>query len=363
MQTATVARNAISPSPSTGHPVMRIVPDVPPIVQAPEPVSCSARYPAPQPPMAVNPRKLDNTIPRRNPALFLNAQDYDDLTEQLTRDLNPPNQLAVQTIRLLAQELIKLQFIQRVEFTLMAQAQEVEEREWQDLEHIRRFHARERSSDECRRELQALRALVKNIYENRESLIRVPPHDLECLATVVWNRITFWERQIAQANRELQDVIEEERGESDVSKERLAKDRQEKENSLREFQQEDQKSGRMALGVQSQDDVRAILSGERLIPTGKQDAWEDMLQVEISVVGETEQGALLYEKRLSAMQTRAAQQAVQAVDTLGPVRQHSATVWKNIDKCLHRLELVGVNIKGTKAKLITLEEERGHATR
>ncbi len=201
------------------------------------------------------------------------------------------------------------------------------------------------------------------IYNNRDAPLRVPSHDVDWLSTIIWNRISFWDRKMEELNREIDDIDSQAPTADEDTKEWLEKERQKAENDLREAKAEDQKSGRLVHGIQTLTDVREILGEVRLIPNGTRATWEDTVALEISMVGQAKEGALNYEKRLSAMQTRAAQQAVQAVDTLGPIRQHSATVWKNVDRCLKRLEMFGVNLKGAKTKLFPLTQEGDHETR
>ncbi len=172
MLAASTVPNTVLPESAKSRSFMMLVTGSPPVVEPPAPIPKESGQLSVQSPTEVVPRRLDDVIPRRSPALFLDRADCDVLVDQLMRELGPLNQLAAQTIHTLAQEMAKLQFLQRVEFALLDRAQAVEDREWQDLEYLRTGNAHGKSSEQCRRELLGLRALQKEIYNHCHPIVR-----------------------------------------------------------------------------------------------------------------------------------------------------------------------------------------------
>lgn len=310
---------------------------------------------------AVAPRRVADLVPKRSPALFLDAHEHDDLVTQLENELRPPNELARQTVRLLAQEISKLQFLQRVEFAVMDRSQHVDEQEWQQMEEIRISRARGKTSAQCRNELRALRALCSAVCGNRGEPLTIPVQDVGMLAPTMWNRITFWERQWRQQAEEIDDIDVDMKTADDEERVRLAEARLEAERLQSEAEEEARKGGRADHGIETLDDVARILTGERPIPAGTRNAWAASINVEIEMVADEERCAVRYEERLSAMRTTVAEQATYALACMGPVRQHSATVWKNIDRCMKRLASLGVDIRRAPPALSPGARESGYA--
>lgn len=288
----------------------------------------------------------NDIMPRSGLGLLLNTDNYDTLVETLTAELGPPNLLARQNIRLLAQEMAKLEFIQRVELSLMDSTQQIPPGRLNRLEERHKYHCGKKTVKECEYELQVLKDLYTSISEGRSPEVT---DDLEWLTDRLWSRITIYEKSCRSLEKEIEEMRKEAPTVPEDEKEGFIRDWHSTEEELAENQAEDAKSGRATLGIDTQDDLAAVLSGTAPVPKDHADVWLSTLDTYIDQVQSNRLNAEDLAKKLAEYRNEAAQKTLYKLDQFAQVQRHSEGIRKNIDRCLRRLQMCGVNLKAAQA--------------
>ena len=304
--------------------------------------------------------RYNNPIPRRDHQLVLDHMDYDVLVEQLMSELRPRNALAEHLIHRLVQELLKLQFAAKVEFALMDQAQRVACNPLVNPDDISKRTSGKSLAD-CDQEIAVLtrvRAALRASESPRLSAVEV-----QQMAVILWERITIWEHRCEEHRRLVTEVDSDLKTVTkDEDREHWESERQDALAELREDEQLDEQEGCTAHGVESKKDVEEILSGHRSIPTDARRRWEETLTDEIAHVKEQRDLIASHDTYMQRIRSAALDGAAAAIPRLAPIEQYASGIWKNVERCVKQLSMLGMNLNSAGLKLGTPNEEaRDHA--
>ena len=298
----------------------------------------------------------DEIMPRFGPGLLLDVDSYDRLVETLMQDLRPPNALAESTIRLLAQEMEKLAFSQRIELSLMEQTQRIHPGTLSQLENIYTLGCGGKTREENEHELQIL-LRVHNAF-TEDSKPDLPQEEFEWITAALWRRVTCHERRCQELTEDLAFAADDAETTPDHEKESYSQECRRLEESLEEAKAEDEKEGRAAHGIETHEDLAAVLEGSATVPADKREVWFSTLDAYIATVRERRRRAGDYAKRLADLRAEAAQNALFQIDQLTRVQQYSAGIRKNVEQCLRQLQKFGVDLKAARTcALQPVEEE------
>ena len=291
-----------------------------------------------------------NPIPFREHPLILDRSEYADLLDRLISELRPPNALAERLVQQLAQELLKLQFSQRVEFALIDQAQHVDDAGLRRSREYMDMRCKGKRPDQCGKELAMLVPARQALQAGAAP--RLDEAGLRWVADVMWGRITMYEDDCAEARAQIEGIEAELERTSDVEEgEYLASVIEDEKKRLDEATLENKQAGRDAHGVETKKDVLAVFAGRSPVPDGKQDRWVETIGERIAIVTEQRNLVLQHEHRMEALRCAALGVAADRIPQLMPIQQHSAGVWRNIERCIKQLATLGMDLK---SKAMTL---------
>ena len=298
---------------------------------------------------------FDNPVPRRANPLILDRADYDELVGRLTSELRPPNALAEQTVRLLAQELLKLHFSQRVEFALIDRAQHVDDGALRRMREGRDMRAKGKSVAQCEKELAVLGHVQQALGSGQRPQLKTA--DLPWLTAMLWGHMSRGEEEAARQRKLIEEIDQEASEADEEDQQHLAECRQDAVAELQEAREDEKTTGRRVHGVETARDLAAVLSGATPLPEGTKTVWIDTLSTKIAIVAEQRNRVRGYDMHIETLRLQATHVAAQILPQLEPIQRHSATIWKNIERCLKQLALLGVDLKSS-ASLPGTQEAR-----
>jgi hypothetical protein len=288
---------------------------------------------------------LRTTIPMfRQPGLP-QQRDFDGLVEQLREEFNPQTQLADETVRQLALELMKSRLIQEMELamfrtcfdkgpealsaystrlTLLLPADQVEQ-------------ILAKNTSELQSEIESLTELSKGL--NTGNIPAFAPDCIDRVAKGLWIRISGYTQCVRNSQEELKQ-IEVQLTSNIPRKERreLIRELKEKKRMLAVYIEAERDGGPAACGVGSVDDIAAALSGQRDLNDDQIHAWLEILS------GYTERlkGELEIHQKKEQLIANARQEAVRKLveqtPTVNLLGRYSAGTNRNIDRLLKILK-------------------------
>lgn len=286
-----------------------------------------------------------NPIPRREHPLILDSAEYDQLVARLLSELRPPNILAEHLIAQLAQELLKLQFSQRVEFALIDRAQAVDDAGLHRMLQYQKMRTGGKTPARCHQELAVLVALRQAIAAGEKPA--VTETDVPWLTEMLWHHITGAESacneqhtELAEREAELEQVAAGEEQDS------LLQQRQEALDRLHASEEADRVSGRQAHGLKSVQDLEDVLAGKATVPELARGLWVESVAHSITIVTEQRALGLEWEGHIDSLRNEALRQAAERLPQLAPIQQHEAAIWRNIERCIRQLALLGADLEG-----------------
>ena len=210
------------------------------------------------------------------------------------------------------------------------------------------MRAKGKSAVQCEHELAVLASARQAVEGGKPP--RVAEEDIVWLAPAIFGRIAMWERGLARKRELISEIEAELRTTTDEEgRQQLLKERREGEADAKEDQLLNEAAGRVAHVIETEQHVARILSGSSPIPEGTSPRWCETLSGQMARVSEQREYIVRYDRSMDLLRTQALLVAAGQLPKLGPVQEHSAKAWKNIERCVKQLHMMGVDLKAAGA--------------
>jgi hypothetical protein len=286
-----------------------------------------------------------NPVPRREHPLILDSAEYDKLFARLMSQLRPPNILAEHLIAQLAQELLKLQFSQRVEFALIDRVQMVDDAGLRRMRQYQEMRTGGKTIARCHQELVVLVALRQAFAAGEKPA--VAEADVPWLTEMLWHIITRAESSCNAQHKQLDEIDEAlDVVTAEDEQDGLLQRRQKVLDQLQESEEDDKTCGCTLHGLKSIEDLKDVLSGKVAVPDSARELWEATVALAITIVSEQRALGRDWESHIENLRNEALRQAAERLPQLTPIQQHAAAIWRNIERCIRQLALLGADLEG-----------------